>query len=111
VNFLPIVRARGTIAGGWSDIFGGSRSGTWTTTSGQATPVYTGNAYWPGYSGVVTPEVQYFTFTTDALGAGNWHLNLNIDNIAMTGTLPMSVWVNSGVTILISDTFAVQVDE
>lgn len=106
VTPLTIMHATGTIAldgsmsGVWDDNYaGGSRSGTWTTTSGQATKNYTGSAGWPG---LLTPTVQPFTFTTNSSGSGSWHLNLTGINI----TLPtsFSAWVNSaGGTILVSD--------
>ncbi len=94
------IAANGTMSGTWSDNYaGGSRSGTWSTTSGQAIKNYTGSL---GWTGLLTPTVQPFTFMTNGSGSGSWHINLRTENI----TLPtdFSAWINgSGATILISD--------
>jgi len=85
----------------------GTMSGTspwvWQTTSGAAT-LASGDTLWPGLG----TTLDYFTFTTNEVGSGNWHVNLRGTNFLSTGTYPLSVWVNgAGGTILISDTFTV----
>ena len=92
--------ADGTLINGtWSDnCWGQDRSGTWTSTSGQAIKTYTGDTGWPG---LFNPAILPFTFTTNAKGSGTWHLNLKNDDI--TGP-KFSIWVNeNGGTMLISD--------
>ena len=49
----------------------------------------TGDAGWPG---LFTITVQPFTFTTDACGAGSWHVNLRADDLN-AGSNNLSVWV------------------
>lgn len=89
----------------------GSISGTspweWHTTSGSAT-LASGSTGWPG---LLTTTVQPFTFTTDADGAGSWHINLVDSDFSGPGTYTLSVWINgAGRTILISDNFEVTID-
>jgi len=89
----------------------GSMSGTspweWHTTSGAATPA-SGSTEWPG---LFTSTVPPFTFTTDAYGAGSWHVNLIDSDFPEPGTYTLSVWINeAGLTMLISDSFEVVVD-
>jgi hypothetical protein len=96
----------GTIA---SD--GTTMSGTspweWHTTFGAATYTLIGTG-WPG---LFTSTIPPFTFTTDAYGAGSWHVNLkDADLVAAGGSAPytLSVWINeAGGTILVSDDFTV----
>ena len=95
----------GTIAGD------GSMSGTspweWHTTEGQVT-VESGSTGWPG---LFTSTVQPFTFVTDAGSSGSWHINLRDSDFGgVADTYTLSVWINLGATILISDTFEVEVD-
>jgi hypothetical protein len=78
---------------------------SWESISGQAVKV--GDTYWPGYFTLTVPS---FTFVTDEFGEGSWHLNLRDSNFPGTGAFELSVWINMGATILISDTFAVVVD-
>ncbi|MFA5366972.1 MAG: hypothetical protein WC333_03765 [Dehalococcoidia bacterium] len=90
----------------------GSMSGNspweWHTTSGAATPA-SGSTGWPG---LFTSTVQPFTFTTDADGAGCWHINLTAADFPAGGPdYQLSVWINkAGRTILISDTFSVTIN-
>lgn len=88
----------------------GSISGTspwsWTTSAG-AVKLASGSTTWPG---LFTSTIQPFTFTTDAVGCASWHLNLRNSDFAGSGTYGMSVWINDGATILISDTFSVVVE-
>ena len=46
----------------------------------------------------------------DEFGNGSWHLNLRDENFPGPGTYELSVWVNGAVTMLISDTFSVEVN-
>ena len=98
--------ASGTIAAD------GSMSGTspweWHTTSGAA-KLASGSTGWPN---LFTSTVPAFTFTTDASGAGSWHINLTAANFPAgdpAGTpYKLSVWINEAdATMLISDTFSV----
>lgn len=89
----------------------GSMSGTlpweWHTTSGAAT-LASGSTGWPGlFTNTITP----FTFTTDAYGAGSWHVNLKNGDFPLgLGTYTLSVWINgAGGTMLVSDVFQVVV--
>ena len=86
----------------------GSMSGTspweWHTTAGHAT-LASGST---GWSGLFTSTVQPFTFVTDEYGSGSWHLNLRDEDFPGPGTYSLSVWINLGGTILISDTFTVE---
>jgi hypothetical protein len=85
----------------------GKMSGTspweWHTTAGAATPA-SGSTGWPG---LFTTTVQPFTFTTDEFGAGSWHVNLRDADLSGTGPFTISVWINNGGTLLISDNFEV----
>ena len=106
-----IVRMEGTIAadgsmsGNWADFVGGSRVGTWASTSGNAVKTYDGDDYW---TGLFTPTIQPFTFTTDEFGAGSWHINMRDSDFVGPGSYALSVWINAaGGTLLISDTFVV----
>lgn len=63
-----------------------------------------------GWSGLFTSTIQPFTFTTDIEGDGSWHLNLRDSDFGgKVGTFSLSVWINEGATILISDNFQVTV--
>ncbi|MEK7503718.1 MAG: hypothetical protein AAB577_01910 [Patescibacteria group bacterium] len=106
-----VVRLSGTIdpdglmSGTWADLAPGTRTGTWASTSGAAVKTY---QYWPG----LFNTQQTFTFTTDAYGAGSWHVNLKDADLPAgdpAGTIyQLSVWINeAGGTMLISDTFTV----
>lgn len=90
------IAADGSMSGTWADEFPGTRTGTWSSTSGQASKNYSGTAGWPG---LLTSDVQPFTFMTNDEGSGSWHVNLKGTSFA-----GFSAWVNSaGGTILISD--------
>ena len=93
----------GKMSGTWTDKNG--NVGTFSTLSGNATSIGGGSTKYPGpFNGYPT-----FTFMTDEYGAGSWHINLrDSDFPAGTGTYTLSVWINN-VSILISDTFQVQV--
>jgi hypothetical protein len=99
------IAANGSMSGTWADEAPGTRTGTWATTSGQATNA--GSTGWPGLFSATVPE---FTFTTNLAGNGNWHLNLRDDDFAGPGTYALSVWINeAGATILISNSFEVTI--
>ena len=64
-----------------------------------------------GWSGFFTNTIPDFTFTTDASGAGSWHVNMtNADFPGVAPSSRLSVWINNddGATILISNNFIVQ---
>jgi len=99
----------GSITGTWTDTWPDEhgpvlRTGDWRNTIGAAVKTHTGDIYWPG---PFTSTVQPFTFTTDAYGSGSWHVNLTDANFPVPGTYKLSVWINLGGTILISDNFQV----
>ena len=101
-----IIASDGSMTGSWNDIVPGTRSGTWSTTTGTATNYQVGNG-WPG----LFRNLQTFTFVTDDLGSGSWHLNLRDGDFDGTGTYSLSIWVNgAGATVLISDNFDVVVN-
>lgn len=50
------------------DVLGGSRTGTWSTTSVMAHRNHTGDTSWTG----MLPGMNTFTFTTDNKGKGKW---------------------------------------
>ncbi len=90
------------INGSWADVPPGTRSGSWTTTSGLAID--------HGYPGLFG-GLQMLPFQTDEFGTGSWHINLRNENFTVSGTYHMSIWVNQpGATILVSDNFDVVVD-
>lgn len=96
----------GSMSGIWLDTWSGlNRTGTWESTSDNA--VRTGDVSW---TGLFTSTVQPFTFTTDEFGAGSWHVNLQDADFPGPGTYELSVWINDGGTLLISDNFDVVVD-
>jgi len=67
-----------------------------------ATPVY-----WPG---LLTISIPSFTFTTDRYGSGIWHIHISDTDFNGPGTYAVSVWINSsGKTVLISNSFMIQV--
>jgi len=88
------------INGTWSSNIG--QSGTWSSITGAAIKKTVGN----GYPGLFYTQ-KTFTFTTDEYGAGSWHLNLRDEDFPKSGTYNLSVWINKGGTILISDNFQV----
>jgi len=97
----------GTIDNNGYLVLGTGTSGVyeWHSTSGQATHEIIGAGH-PGLFG----NLQTFTFTTDAYGAGSWHINLVDSNFPDTGTYSLSVWINNDsipATVLISDNFSV----
>jgi hypothetical protein len=99
------IDADGSMSGTWDDNYmGGNRTGTWASTSGAAVKTHTGDS---GWTGLFTSTIQPFTFVTDTYGAGSWHVNLRDADLPGTGVLYMSVWINNGGTLLISDTFTV----
>lgn len=86
----------------------GSSTGTWVSTYGEATLQTVG----AGHPGLFYHQ-NTFTFTTDAYGAGSWHVNLRDADFPGPGIYPLSVWINNNAipaTILISDNFQVTVD-
>ncbi len=102
VHMQGTIAADGSMSGGWADVTPGTRTGTWASTSGNAVD-HTGDT---GYPGLFTDTVQPFTFTTDDLGAGSWHVNLKDADLPAGTEFSLSVWINNG-TILISDTFTI----
>lgn len=101
--------ATGKINSGGELVEGRGDSGVseWHSTSGVATYTMMGS----GWSGLFTSTVQPFTFTTDDYGAGSWHLNLrDSDFLGGLNNYKLSVWINRGGTMLISDNFDVVVD-
>jgi len=96
--------AEGTIAAD------GTMSGTipweWHSTDG-AVALASGSTGWPG---LFAPTIQPFTFVTDEFGAGSWHVNMRDSDFSDPGTYTLSVWINAGGTLLISDNFEVVVD-
>lgn len=89
------ISSDGTISGNWHDIDWNTRSGNWSTSSGAAKKIVTGDTTWPGLIAGVNP----FTFTTDEFGSGSWHYNFKDESPE-----ELSVWINgAGGTILISD--------
>ncbi|MDP1815187.1 MAG: hypothetical protein Q8K92_12125 [Leadbetterella sp.] len=87
------IATNGSLSGSWDDNYGGGRTGTWYTESGQAKPA-SGSTGWPS----LLTGVSTFTFTTDSEGAGSWHYNFK------NAVDAFSVWINgAGGTILISD--------
>ena len=100
------IASDGTMSGTWS-ASGQPGPYTWESISGNAVKTHTGNT---GWSGLFTPTVQPFTFTTDEFGAGSWHVNLRDADFSGPGTHTLSVWINVGGTMLISDNFDVVVD-
>lgn len=107
VHMSGTIAADGSMSGSWADEAPGIRTGTWATTSGVAAKTYTGDA---GFTGLFNTQLP-FTFTTDASGAGSWHLNLKDEDLTGPDTYDLSVWINGGgATILVSDNFNVVVD-
>jgi hypothetical protein len=106
---IGAIAANGSISGNWDDNYPnqtGYRSGTWTAPAGTAVQA-SGSTGWPN---LFTSTVQPFTFTTDEFGAGSWHVNLRDADLTAAGEGPtynLSVWINVGGTILISDNFMV----
>ncbi len=100
MHVTGIVAPDGTMSGTWDDNYaGGSRTGTWSTSTGTAVHNLTGDTSW---TGLLTPTVQPFTFTTDGSGKGSWHVTLK-----GTNTTGFSAWVNApGATILVSDSIS-----
>lgn len=95
----------GTMQGTWGDYPPYNRTGTWATTNGAANGQEVGDG-WPGlFVGQST-----FTFMTDELGHGSWHFNLKNADFPGSGIYELSVWINRGGTILVSDNFEVYVD-
>jgi len=100
------IASDGTMSGTWHG--SGQPTYNWESIQGAATKTHTGNTGWPG---LFTSTVQPFTFTTDAYGAGSWHLNLRDSDFSGPGTYALSVWINeAGRTMLISNTFQVVVN-
>ncbi len=97
----------GTMSGTWGNDSQGLGH-PWHSISGTAVKTHTGNDGWPGLFNPIT--VPAFTFTTDEFGAGSWHINLRDGDFYGAATYELSVWINYGRTILISDTFDVVVD-
>jgi hypothetical protein len=100
------IAADGSMSGSWHDVLPGTRSGLLDVTVGTAVMGFTGGTGWPG---LYSASIPAFAFTTDEFGAGNWHLNLRDALLPGMDGAPaqMSVWINDGATILISDPFTV----
>ncbi len=108
VHMVGTIGADGSMSGDWADEDPGTRTGTWASTGGAALKTHTGDTGFPGDFN----NYPRFTFLTDEFGAGSWHFNLRNDDFPVVGrTYDLSVWINgAGRTILISDTFTVEVD-
>lgn len=103
VDAVGTIDLTGAMSGTWESNIG--QLGNWLSISGAATRI--GSTGWSGY---FTSEIPYFTFTTDENGEGSWHINLKDDIFPEDGLYDLSIWVNvPGATILISDTFTVEV--
>jgi len=107
-NFTATIETDGSLSNGtWADVTPGTRSGTWTSTSGNATKTFTGDTGWPG---LFTTTIQAFTFVTDEFGEGSWHVNVKESDYSIPGIASMSVWINQtdlNKTMLISDVFEI----
>jgi hypothetical protein len=86
-----------------------NNDGSITGTSPWSWSVYedsvsaaSGSTGWPG---LLTGQTA-FTFTTDEYGSGSWHLNIKKSDLP-DGTNKMSIWINDGGTLLISDSFEI----
>lgn len=102
-----VIATDGSMTGTWHDDCNGGRTGTWNSASGIAVKTHTGDMGWPNF---FTSTVPAFTFTTNRMGMGNWHLNLGKKDFPAAGTYTLSAWINGGgATILISDNFKVVV--
>lgn len=107
VTLNGTIASNGMMSGTWTDTWGGlNRSGTWSTTGGPAKKITSGSSGWPG---LFSNQIPPFTFTTDDLGNGSWHINLK-KSLDITGEKGLSVWINDGATLLISDSFKVNFD-
>ena len=106
VHLWGTIAADGTMSGSWADDAPYTRKGTWVSTFGAAEKTHTGDDY---YTGLFTKTVQPFPFTTEVDGSGSWHVNLRDSDFPEPGIYALSVWINNG-TILISDTFQVEVE-
>ena len=104
VNAIGTIDSNGRLSGTWT---GPGQSGTWKSSEGEA--IYQGTIG-TGWSGLFTNTIQPFTFTTDEFGSSSWHLNLRDSDFPESGIYTLSVWINKGGTILISDTFEVDVE-
>jgi len=92
----------GTIVGTWQDNNG--VTGTFSTQTGFVVKTGTGSTGWPGlFSSRITP----FTFTTNSKGSANWHIKMKHGDFIGKGPYELSVWINEGGTMLISDVFTV----
>lgn len=107
VHMSGTIAADGSMSGSWEDEDPGTRTGTWASTDGAAGKTNIGDT---GWSQLFTPTVPAFTFTTDEYGSESWHINLRDENFPTKGTHALSVWINKGGTILISENFEVVVD-
>ncbi len=87
----------------------GSMSGIvpweWHTTGGAVT-LASGSTGWPG----LFNDLTTFTFTTDEFGSASWHINLRDEDFPESGDYTLSVWINDGGTLLVSDNFDVSVE-
>ena len=100
------IASDGTMSGTWTASNVGTPS-VWYSIAGQATRTHTGDM---GWSGLFTNTIQPFTFTTNEYGSASWHLNLRDSDFNGPSTYTLSVWINAGLTMLISDNFTVEVD-
>jgi hypothetical protein len=105
-DIVALIGSDGQIIGTWGNMDQGFRN-PYYSTSGTATKSHTGDTGWPG---LFTNTIQPFTFVTDSLGSGSWHVNLRDADFPTILTSPynLSVWINgAGGTILISDNFTI----
>ncbi len=68
--------------------------------------VYISNGYEvdTAFPGLLTSNIPAFTFITDEDGNGEWDVNIEDEDVTFEDGIELfSVWINDGVTILISD--------
>jgi len=82
MQVVGTISTSGTMSGTWSDNYGGGRTGTWTTTSGQATPV--GSVTITGNVTAATVALTYTGTPVMALG------------MFSEGRNPASGWTSTG---------------
>ena len=104
IEFTGKISSDGTMSGDWEDTNGPlQRSGTWAINE-KAEKIIEGNT---GWTGLFTSSIQPFQFMTDEYGSGSWHINIKDEDYSQEGDKALSVWINSGGTLLISDVFHV----
>jgi len=104
-TFTGTIDSSGKLTGTWIDTGVPVSSGTITTLLGQALKNCTGTT---GWTGLLTPTIQPFTFTTNDKGDGKWKVKIKDSDVEKPADF--SVWINEGgATILISDNATLEV--